>query len=199
MPIYNKYQPTIPMAFRVNGIEVLTDDGALAKQSISATRDGSSVDLTPTDELAIYDSDGSDDVMRITVNEFLTATGLDGDNTGPQGATGPAGPSNSIDSTNTQSVTGEYYPLFVSASGTETPRVTTGAGSTGNSKFTFEPFGAKLGLRHIACEQSEIAFTGITDLRFQAGSNTRPSTINTGGGANNWWKNWIYLWIFPAV
>lgn len=71
MCIYNKYLSTIPMAFRVRGIEVFSDDGALSKESIESSRDGSSSDITGSDELLLLDSDGGGDVMRVTVDELL--------------------------------------------------------------------------------------------------------------------------------
>ena len=71
MCIYNKYLSTIPMAFRVRGIEVFSDDGALSKQSIESSRDGSSSDITGSDELLLLDSDGVGDVMRVTTDEFF--------------------------------------------------------------------------------------------------------------------------------
>ncbi len=79
------------MAFRVNGIEVLSDNGALSKRAVEASRDGSTSDITGSDELIVLDGDGGDDVMRVTVSEFLTANGLNGDNTGATGAVGPKG------------------------------------------------------------------------------------------------------------
>lgn len=59
------------MAFKVNGVEVFSDDGALSKQSITAARDGATSDITGTDELILFDGDGGDDVMKVTIDEFF--------------------------------------------------------------------------------------------------------------------------------
>ena len=59
------------MAFKVNGVEVFSNNGALAKQSITAARDGASSDITGTDELIVFDGDGGDDLMKVTVDELF--------------------------------------------------------------------------------------------------------------------------------
>ena len=69
------------MAFRVNGNEVISNDGSLGKQSIAAARDGSSTDLTPTDELAIYDGDGGDAIMNMSVGAIINVTVIGSDGT----------------------------------------------------------------------------------------------------------------------
>lgn len=71
MRIYNKYLSTNPMAFRIQGVEVFSDNGALTRESIESSRDGSSSDITGTDELLLLDGDGVGDVMRVTVDEFF--------------------------------------------------------------------------------------------------------------------------------
>ena len=58
------------MAFRVGGVEVFSDNGALSKQAIEAARDGTATDITGTDQLVLFDGDGVGDVMRVTVDEL---------------------------------------------------------------------------------------------------------------------------------
>lgn len=58
------------MAFKVKGVDVFSDDGALSKESVIAARDGTATDITGSDELLLLDSDGGDDVMRVTVDEL---------------------------------------------------------------------------------------------------------------------------------
>jgi len=62
------------MAFKVNGVEVFSNNGALSKQSITAARDGATSDITGTDELILFDGDGGDDLMKVTVGELFENT-----------------------------------------------------------------------------------------------------------------------------
>ena len=60
------------MAFKVKGVDVFSNDGALSKDSVTAARDGAASDITGSDELLLLDSDGDDDVMRVTVDELVS-------------------------------------------------------------------------------------------------------------------------------
>lgn len=63
------------MAFKVKGVDVFSDNGALDTPTIKNLRNGLPADITDGDELAIYDSNSGigpeGDIMRVTVDEFF--------------------------------------------------------------------------------------------------------------------------------
>ena len=59
------------MSFKVNGVDLFTNNGSLSKGSFTASRDGAFTDITGTDELLLFDGDGGDDVMKVTVDELF--------------------------------------------------------------------------------------------------------------------------------
>lgn len=57
------------MAFKVNGVEVFGDDASIRKPAITQQRDGQVTDVTPADEVLVYDNE-NDDLMRVTLDEL---------------------------------------------------------------------------------------------------------------------------------
>ena len=58
------------MAFRVQGVEVFSDNGAISKTSITAQRASSENEITLNDQVLVYDGE-TDDLMKVNIQDIV--------------------------------------------------------------------------------------------------------------------------------